>query len=286
MSIENKKTSSGRQILIKIKRLIPTLNPKEKEIATYINNHPLKVTEMTITELSNETDVSQGSIVKFCKKIDLEGFKELKYHLMNAPLNYLGEKFKESDNPKQIFIKTFTNSIQAMKDCKDVINYNTIKKVAHLLIKAEKVQLYGLGGSGIVAEDILNKFMRIGLSAEAYTDNNLQLMSASLLDENCIAMGISHSGRTEAIVNSLELAQKAGATTIALTNYPNTPITEVADYSLFSVAEGNPITGENATARLVQLAIIDALYIYITLHKKDAMDNLTKTLKAVKDTRI
>jgi DNA-binding MurR/RpiR family transcriptional regulator len=282
----NTSVSQGRQIVIIIKRLIPSLNPKERLIAEYILSFPSEISTITITEMAEKLQVSQGSIVKFCKKLGLEGFAELKEQFNSSPTHYFDEEFEISDSPKQILMKSFKNSIQAMTDCLNSIHEETFENVCHILMKAPKIDLYGFGGSGVIAMDAYHKFLRIGLNSAVFTDHNMQLMSASLLKKGDVAIGISHSGRTTAIVNSLRLAKQVGATTIAITNFADMPLTNVADYSLFSVAGGNPITGENATARLAQLAILDALFIYLSLHKKDAMKNLAKTIDSVKISRI
>ena len=119
--------------------------------------------------------------------------------------------------------------------------------------------LYGIGGSAQIARDVSHKFLRIGVRASVFDDAHMMLMSASLLGEGDIAIGFSHSGTTTAVIEPLEL-RKTRRATIVLTNYATSPLASIADVVLCSTAQGSPLLGENAAARIAQLVIFDAVF--------------------------
>src|SRR5690606_31092400 len=122
---------------------------------------------------------------------------------------------------------------------------------------AQQRDLYGIGGSAQIARDVGHKFLRIGLRASVFDDAHMMLMSASLLGPQDIAIAFSHSGNTTAVIEAIQLARRNGARTLAITNYEHSPLARQAEIVLCSTAQGSPLMGENAAARIAQLNILD-----------------------------
>ncbi|HEV7285213.1 MAG TPA: SIS domain-containing protein, partial [Kaistia sp.] len=142
--------------------------------------------------------------------------------------------------------------------------------------------LYGVGGSAQIARDVGHKFLRIGLRASVQDDAHMMAMSASLLEPGDIAIGFSHSGNTSAVIEAVQLARRNGARTLAITNYDRSPLAQQAEIVLCSTAQGSPLMGENAAARIAQLNILDAVFVAVA--QRDyarAERNLDKTMSAV-----
>jgi DNA-binding MurR/RpiR family transcriptional regulator len=131
---------------------------------------------------------------------------------------------------------------------------------------AQRIVVFGLGNSAAIATDLAHKLLRVGLNAQACCDNHMQAIIASHLGERCVAVGISHSGASTDILDSLELAKMAGATTICMTNFAKTPIVELSDIVLYTRADETKRSVLAMSSRIAQLAIIDALYSYIVIH--------------------
>ncbi len=278
-------SDKNQLVLLELRRLLPSLHPKETILAKFILDHPVEVRDMKITELADRVQVSQGLIVHFCQRIGLSGFIELKRVLSEAGTFWPDEEVTAAHNPIEVFQKTFEQSIQAMNDTLQAADIASVQSAAEMIRDAAGVELYGVGGSGAIALDSYHKFLRIGFPCAVHTEANLQLMSASLLTPSHVAIGISHSGRTNSVVDSLRLAKERGAATIAITNFKQAPIQQYADVCLYSAARGDALNSENATARLAQLAILDSLYLYVALQRKDGIANLQRTIEAVRHTR-
>ena len=131
-----------------------------------------------------------------------------------------------------------------------------------------------------------HKFLRIGIRAAVHDDAHMMLMSASLLDAADVAVGFSHTGASIVTLEALQAAHRAGARTIAVTNYNNSPAAEAADVVLCSTARGSPLLGENAAARIAQLNMLDAVFVMVAQRDyRAAEDSLSRTQGAVRGKR-
>ncbi len=276
---------NGQLVLLELRRILPSLHPKETILGRYILEHPRAVSQMRITDLAEHVQVSQGLIVHFCQRIGLSGFIELKQVLSRVDVTEDDEAVTAAHSPLEVLQTTFRNSIRAMEDTLRAVDASSVQRAASLLCAATKVEFYGVGGSGTIARDGYHKFLRIGFPCSVHTEANMQLMSASLLQSGNVAVGVSHSGRTNSVVDSLRLAKERGAATLAITNFKLAPIERHADVCLYSAARGDALNSENATARLAQLALLDALYLYTALQRDDGVANLQRTIDAVRHTR-
>lgn len=131
-----------------------------------------------------------------------------------------------------------------------------------------------------------HKFLRIGVRTSMFDDAHMMLMSAALLRDGDVAIGFSHSGTTAAVIEAVELARRNGARTIVLTNYAASPLAKLADVVLRSTAQGSPLLGENAAARIAQLVVFDAVFAAVAQRDLQAAErSLTATMNAVKTKR-
>ena len=167
-----------------------------------------------------------------------------------------------------------------------ILDMEAFERAADLIHRARQRDLYGVGGSAQIARDVAHKLLRIGIRTSIQDDAHMMLMSASILGDGDVAIGFSHSGRTSTVIEAIQLARRSGARTIAVTNYAGSPLTEVVDVVLCSTAQGSPLLGENAAARIAQLNILDAVFVAVAQRDyKAAERNLARTRDAVKTKR-
>jgi DNA-binding MurR/RpiR family transcriptional regulator len=126
-----------------------------------------------------------------------------------------------------------------------------------------------VGASGFIALDAHHKMFKTGIPSAAYLDAHMQIISAGFLGQEDVAVGISHSGSTKDIIQSLKHAKKAGAKTIALTSYMNSPITKAADIALYVAAMETTFRGEAMAARIAQLCLMDLLIVGVSLLRQE-----------------
>ncbi len=255
-------------ILNMISRDYLSMAEAEKKIAAYILGHPADVIYMTVRQLSTRTGVSDGSIIRFANQFGYSGFTQLKIDIAQNLGNkeeIIYDRLSEEDTPKQAVVKTFDNAIFALRQTGDFIIEDDLNKTVQMIMNADKIEFYGTGTSSIVAVDAYYRFMRIGLPAYAVTDAHVCCVSASMLNEKCVAFGISHTGSTIETLQAMKIAKDKGAGTLCLTSFARSPLAQMCDVSLIVASDEVQHSKEAVVSRLVQLALLDAICGYITV---------------------
>ncbi|OYX72786.1 MAG: transcriptional regulator [Caulobacter sp. 32-67-35] len=255
-------------MIARIQSTYKTLGPTSRLIADFILSQPDAVMRMSVTELSEQTGSSQGSVVNFCQNLGLSGFQQLKLSLAQAvvqPVQYIQEDLARTDDVETICRKMFHAGIQALRDSMSVLDPKSVAAAVEAIRKAKRIEIYGIGSSAPIAEDAHYRMLRIGLDAKAVTDSHIQAISASRTGPDVAVLTISHTGSTHETVVATQLAKEAGATTIALTNYARSPIQSHADVTLFTMARETMFRTEAMTSRIAQLCVIDTLIAALAL---------------------
>ena len=272
-------------VLTKIRAILSSLSSKEKEVADFILNHPKEIIHMSITEFAEHIHVAEATVFRFCKRLGYRGYQSFKIGLASEvvePIENIHEEITAEDEILTLANKVFTSNIEALKDTLQLIEGETIQKVITILSSATKIDFYGSGGSAPIALDASHKFIRTGIFSNAYLDGHQQIMSASLLKEGQVAIGISHSGSNKDVIEAIQVAKQNGATTIGLTNYFKSPLANEVDYVLYTTSRETAFRSEALTSRLVQLALIDVLYVAVSLNRQEeTLMNLQKIREAI-----
>jgi len=265
----------------RIRLAYPTLPKGARRIADYVLEQPDRIVRMSVTELSEATRSSEGSVVNFCRKLGLSGFQQLKLSLAREvvqPLQFIHEDLEHTDDPQTICRKIFHSGVQALRDTLSVLRPEALSAAVEIIRSAKRIEVYGIGSSAPIAEDAHFRMLRIGLQAKAVTDSHLQAISASLSDPEVAVLTISHSGATRETVTATRLAKAAGAKTVAITNYARSPIQAHADVVLFTMAQETKFRTEAITSRIAQLCVLDALIAALALSDYDrALESLRQT---------
>ena len=271
-------------LVFKIRSLIPELSRSEALVAEYIVSHTDEVINLSVSALADCCGVSEPTIIRACRNIGFSGYQALKIALiqgMSAPINYSGEEVTAEDDMQQAVQKVFGAASDAINLTRDNLNLDDMRNAAEALLKARKILIFGVGGSAAVAADVQHKFMRLGLNATAYSDMNVQTIGAAYADENDVVFAISHSGSSKAVVDNAHLAKSNGATVISLSSMGKSPITEIADISLFTSANETRYRIVAISSRIAELTVIDSLYSYMSFRTGNE-ENL-KVEKVIED---
>ena len=260
-----------------IKALYPQMGRGEKRIADWVILHPHKIIGMSISELAEVCGCGDATIVRFSRRLGLSGYQGLKIGIAQE-LNTLSKPQEltvvtSGDSCFDIFKKREQEVVVALEYTRNILSPDALEAAANSIMEAENIVLFGLGNSAPITVDAQHKFLRAGLPARAYNDNHMQAIVASHLKPGDVAIGISHSGSSTDIVYALKLARQQGATTICITNHGNSPITKHSDICLFTKAEETKHSILALSSRIAQLCIIDTLYSYIVVNKKDLSEN-------------
>lgn len=268
----------------RIQIALPTLARGARRIADFVLAQPERVVRMSVTELSEATESSEGSVINFCQRLGLSGFQQLKLSLAQElvqPLHFIHEDLEREDDADTVCRKIFHSGIQALRDTLSVLDPRSLAKAAEVLRAAKRIEIYGIGSSAPIAEDAHYRMLRIGLQAKAVTDSHVQAISASRTDPDVAVLTVSHSGATHETVTSTKLAKAAGAKTVVITNYARSPIQAHADVVLFTMARETKFRTEAMTSRIAQLCVVDALIAALALAD---YERSTETLQQTFDT--
>jgi RpiR family transcriptional regulator, repressor of rpiB and als operon len=269
----------------RIRMMMPHLTPLEGRVVDTILGRRDFDETTSLKTVADDAGVSEAMIVKITKKIGFAGFKDFRTGIVDynrLPTAELHQELSPDDTGAEIAQKVFRTSIHALEETLSILDPEAFEKAADLIFTARQRDFYGIGGSAQIARDVSHKFLRIGVRTSVFDDAHMMLMSAALLGEGDVAVAFSHSGTTTAVIEPLELARRRGARTIALTNYATSPLASMADVVLCSTAQGSPLLGENAAARIAQLIIFDAVFVAVAQRDlKAAERNLSATRDAV-----
>ena len=261
------------------------LTKAEQKIANYILQNPTSVIHMTIAELAEQSTSAEATIFRFCHKLGFAGFQAMKMALagdLYSPMKSFSQEINVNDSPQLITQKIFHNISEALQDTQKIINYADLERAINVLSQARKIDVYGFGGSGVIASDVYHRFMRFGMQINSFSDSHLQAASAALLKKGDVVIAVSHTGASIELLDSLAIAQKNKATIIALTSYAKSPITKYADICLIGLAKETRYRSEATASRVVHLAILDVLYTGIMLKKMDIyIENMAKIRQAI-----
>ena len=256
--------------LLVIKSMYPSFHRAEKQLAYFVLNNPEKIITLSVNQIAARTKIACSSVIRFCKVIGYSGLKELKINIaknINSEQNMIFEDIKIGDRGDKIMAKVFDSTINTLADTLKAINKNSFAKAVSLIANAKRIEFYGVGTSATIAIDAYYRFMRIGFPAFAATDPHISRISASKLNANSVAIGISHTGRTKDTFETLNIAKKQGANIISITTFQNNAITKISDVQLVVSSTETKVMKESISSRIAQIAIIDSLYVAVALNK-------------------
>lgn len=278
-----------RTVGAQIRMQIPNLTPLEARVLDSMTSSTDFSETTGLKEVATSADVSEAMVIKIVKKLGFSGFREFRGALTvykRSDTAGLYSEISPDDTSEEIVKKVFQTAKQALEETLAILDIAAFDRAASFLHGARHRDFYGIGGSAQIARDASHKFLRIGLRASVQDDAHMMMMSASVLGPEDCVLAFSHSGKTQAVLEPLELARSKGARTIAITNYVDSPISSLVDVVLCSTAQGSPLLGENAAARIAQLSILDALFVVIAQQDAEFYEsNLSKTMSAVESKR-
>ncbi|KAA2262464.1 MurR/RpiR family transcriptional regulator [Solihabitans fulvus] len=280
--------------MVKIRSLLPGLARAEQRVAKVVLDNPAVVAHRSITEVADAAGTSETTVTRFCKAIGVGGYPELRIALAAdtartaARANRdLGGDIGPSDDLRQVVGKVAFADARAVEETAEQLNVETLQAVVNAVAAAPRVDVYGVGASAFVAFDMQQKLHRIGRVCFAWNDAHIALTSAAVLGAGDVAVGISHTGSTAETVEALRVAREHGATTVALTNFPRSPITEIADHVLTTAARETTFRSGAMASRIAQLTVVDCLFIGVAQqHMDSAQAALESTYQAVSGHRL
>ena len=272
-------------MLDRIKASLPSLAPAEQRVGKLVLADPRAFANLPVTELADRAHVSKPTVVRFCRSMGYDGLSDFKLKLagsVSEGVPFIHRSVDADDKTSDVAVKVIDNTVAAFLKYRNDASSFALEHAAQALADTHKtgrrIEFYGVGNSGIVAQDAQHKFFRLGLNTIAYSDGHMQVMSASMLQPGDCAVIISNSGRTRDLMDACDIAKKRGATTIVIT------------------ASGSPLAGSGhihltadhpegydkyspMVSRLLHLLIIDILATTVALRIGEELQPLLRDMK-------
>lgn len=265
------------------------LRKSERKVADYVLENLADVIRLRITDLANAAEVSEPTVIRFCRAIGCNGFQDFKMTLAQELASNPGfgqVTVTENDSTLDYSYKIFDSTIDILRKVRDQLDMTIITQAVNALAIAKRVEFFGFGASGAVAADAQHKFFRLQLVTAAHSDHHIQNMSATSMQEGDVVVAISQSGRTSALMSSLTLVKDAGGTVIAISP-SDTPISELADIAIEVNVEEDTEVYTPLSSRIVHLVVVDVLAIGVAQRRGPALkEHLLKLKRGLKDLRL
>lgn len=263
--------------LVRIRSLLPGLARAEQRVANVVLEDPSAVARRSITEVALAAGTSETTVTRFCKAIGVGGYPQLRIALAEDTARATardGETFsgeiEHADDLTSLVRKVAFADARSVDDTGKQLDVVALSAVIDAIANARRVDIYGVGASAFVASDLQQKLHLIGRVAFAWSDTHVMLTSAALLGTGDVAIAITHSGATTDTVEALRIARDQGATTVALTNFPRSPITAAAEHVLTTATRETLFRSGSTASRIAQLTVVDCLFIGVARRDAEA----------------
>lgn len=252
-------------LLTEIRTKYNLLSSTQKVIANYILDHPDTVSLLSITELAKKCHTSETTVMRLLKKLNYSSYQIFRINLAKefseTPSESIIEEILGDDNINTIKKKVIGHTITAINDLEHSLKDETIETALNILLAAKRVLFFGVGASASISMDAMHKFGKIGLNVCSYPDPHFMNIIASHASSDDVLFAVSHTGESLEVLNTVAIAKKNKAKVIALSSFENSTLAQQADIFLSSSTNDKKYHSEAMASRIVQLTIIDILYL-------------------------
>ena len=276
-------------ILERVKAALPALPPAEQRVAKLLLLDARAFASLPVVELAERSHVSKPTVVRFCRSVGYDGLADFKLKLagsVNEGVPFVHRAVDEDDKPGDLIVKVVDNAVAALLRYRNDATSHAFERAITALSSAaehgRRIEFYGVGNSGIVAQDAQHKFFRLGVATAACSDGHVQLMSATMLGSGDCAVIISNSGRSRDLLDAAEIARKKGATIIIITasGSPLAALGQGPGQILLAVDHPEDFDRYSPmVSRLLHLIAIDILTTGVALRRGPALRPMLQEIK-------
>lgn len=252
-----------------------TLSASQKIVADYVLNNSSDVMLKTLNEIASACGVSETTVLRFLHKIDFNSYQlfkiSLTQELSKDTPSIVYEDINYEDSTKEIMGKIISSTIRSLNDSKEAIDSEELERFVNKIIDANKILIIGVGASASIASDLFHKLMKLGLNVVFNNDPHLINILAMSLAPDDFLIVFSHSGESREVLDGVSIAQEEKCPIGAVTSYSKSTLANKADYILCSSSLETKFRSDAMTSRIIQLVIIDIIYVSIVTKLKDKM---------------
>ena len=272
-------------MLDRIKASLPSLAPAEQRVGKLVLGDPRAFANLPVSELADREHVSKPTVVRFCRSMGYDGLSDFKLKLagsVSEGVPFIHRSVDADDKTSDVLVKVIDNTVAAFlkyrNDASTFAVERAVEALAATCRTGRRIEFYGVGNSGIVAQDAQHKFFRLGVNTIAYSDGHMQVMSATLLGPGDCVVVISNSGRTRDLMDACDIARKNGATTIVMTA-TGSPLAAAGNIHLAADHPEGYDRYSPMVSRLLHLVIIDVLVTAVALRIGPSLQPLLREMK-------
>jgi DNA-binding MurR/RpiR family transcriptional regulator len=288
--------AAGDGVLTRIRTRLSEFTGALQRVAELVLADPAGAARSTIVELAERSGTSPATVTRFCRALGFDGYADLRLGIASETGRAartggwtmdIGREIEPTDPIDRVVAQVMAADTRAMQDTAALLDLAQIEQAADAIAAARRVAIYGASGSALVGAELQFCLHRIGLAAWSWTDVHDGLASSALLRPGDVALGISHTGQTRETIEMVAEAGSHGATTIALTSFPRSPLADVADIVLLTATQATTFRPDALSARHPQLFVLDLLYIAVAQRTHEqAHAALDLTARAVAGHRV
>lgn len=260
-------------------------------VADYLLVQPQAPLTLSIGELAEQAGTSAASVTRFCRMIGYAGYVELRVGIATdvgrstareSWATEIGREVSPDDTPELLLARLIGSHTRSLREATSAIDLAVMSEVSQRIGRSRLVDIYGVGGSAMLGQELQGRLYRIGVPAFTWSDVHLGLVSAAIQGPDTVAIGISTTGRTEETIEMLAEADRAGAFTVAITNNPGSPLDELAQASIVTSVYEQALQPDDLSAKHGQLLVLDLLYLLVAQEDFDrSSDKLAASALAV-----
>lgn len=257
-------------VVNRIQAKLPEMSSVMAKVAKYLMENRQAPLDLNIVELAKITGTSAATVTRFCRLLGYTGYAPMRVAIAadaaradsrDSWMADIPRPFGPDDAPADVVSTLLNAHARSLRETAAVLNLGELKNMARRIARSSHLDIYGVGGSGIMAAELKLRLYRIGINCHYWTDVHAGLASAAILNPQGVAIGISNSGRTREIVEMLQVARAQGAFTIAITNNAGSPLAEVADQIIITSVYEQFMQPDDLSVKHVQLFVLDVLYL-------------------------
>jgi glucokinase len=259
--------SGANTLMDRVQQLRHELSPAEQRVAALVVDHPRKVLSEPIAEIARLADVSQPTVIRFCRSLGFQGLAEFKLKFAGSLTGTIPVRHSQvrlTDSTHDLSAKVIDNTVSAILKFRDQLDVHAIDRAIELLRRARRVEFYAMGNSRVVALDGQHKFFRFRIPAALYGDSHLFNLAAGLLGPGDVAIAISTAGQLPELLEAVDTARAAGADVIAITS-SKSALAKKASVCLAVDHSEDSTTFLSMISRILQLLLIDIMSVGISL---------------------
>lgn len=273
--------------LTALSEMVNSLPPSEQKVAQYMVKYPNKAILLTAASLGKESGTSSTAVMRLCKSLGFSGFQELKIRvagdLQHTKTTDQFRDVESGESVDSIIDKVTKKTIHTLQETVDILSINAITEAVAAFINAKSIIFIGFGASKLAAADAEQKFLRVDKNAICCSDFDMAASIIATKGKEDVVVGFSFSGETEDVCRLMERAKDQQIQTLSITKYGASPVSKLADITLFtSTSSDNPFRREATTSYMAQMHLINILFMcYVSAQYDDANQYLDQMEEAI-----